>query len=331
MTTQKVYVDIMQTYDFNTELGKVGIIGFHTPNATTLNAVASGLMKNFKKVYFRSMDFAIGCISQLPVDPLGVGFEPGKIAPQDVVNPILFKACTGESLNVLLNVIYADPTGISQTSSLNTIDKFDVSNAEQAYYRLMNDPTFRTAHPQRGMVVNGLVPMVRQMLMNRPIQGESLNGNFQAIDGSGDFIASFASGITDADALSSVVTTDVQVMNGPLVHLPAQDTYKIPSYNGTENTHAQMVRAFCGVMVLPPAIQNSLYFRLNVVWHVCFESFSPSYESDNNITNQNTYIDWFVRPVDGATAQAMNMMTESVDVLDAVGIENIQNRSTSVN
>lgn len=333
MTTQKVYVDIMQTYDFNTEVGKVGVIGFHTPNATTLDAVADGLMKNYKKVYFQSMDFALGCISQLPVDPLGVGFEAGQIAPQDVVNPILFKACTGESLNNILNVIYNVPTGTGQNGVNNTISKFDIDDATQAYYRMMNDSSFRTSHPQRGMVVNGLVPLVRQVLVNRPItHNNGVMPNYSEFRSAADWPAGFASGLGSDDIVDGVVPTPSQFMNGPLVHFPAQDTYAIPQCTtGTSNVRADIGLAYCGCLVLPPAIQNSLYFRMNVVWHVCFEGYRPSYDVENWITNDNSYSDWFVRPVDAATANVMETMTESVDVLDSIGLEEVKNVSTSVN
>lgn len=347
MTSQKLFLDIVQTYDFNTEVGKVGVVAFHTPGRGAIDHICDGALKNFRKIYFKSMDFALACVSQLPVDPLGVGFEAGKIAPQDVVNPILFKACSGESLNVFLNTIY-NGSGSGSNTNMASISKQDIKGLGAddmdfgAYYRMMNDPTFRKAHPQQGMVVNGLVPLVRQVLVNRQFgrfSGDNVgnannNPNYVPFTSGNEFPTSFGTPVTDDDLVSgaNIGTTDVQFMNGPLVHLPAQDTMTVPKFDLLSNnsTVADFVKAYLGVLVLPPAYMQSLYFRLQVVWHVVLESYRPSYEIASLIGGGEGYFDFMTRPVDEATAQAMSMMKETTEVVDGIGIENVENISSSV-
>lgn len=333
MTSRSVYVDICQTVDFNTEVDKVGVVGVHTPPASLVNNVAEGLMRNFKKISFESVDVVLACVSQLDVDPLGVGFEPGQIAPQDVINPVLFKAVTGDSLNTVLNTLYGTGSDVSN----GTFSYSKVSGSVNAYYRMMNDPSFRSAHPLKGMVVRGLQPMVREVVTNRPMVNAQTGYDTVLEDGaSGNLYYPFGAGATNVSGgvMSALdLTRGLQFMSGKLMHLPPQNTYAYPNFTETGTAAVnQFMKTYVGVFVLPPAIMKSLYFRLQLVWHVKFSEFRHAYDIYDNPTTSvgSSYFDYFDRPVDGASeasAQQFERLDTSVDVK---GIDSLDTVSVTV-
>ncbi len=104
--------------------------------------------------------------AQLPADPLQVSFEAGGLTcdPRDLLNPILFHGCHGESLNAILNQ-YLSTT---QTNGSVAETRPTLAEAEQGYYSALSDPSFRKFGIQSGAKVN-LTPKVHPLVMTNPV------------------------------------------------------------------------------------------------------------------------------------------------------------------
>nr|BBE29361.1 capsid protein [Chlorocebus cynosuros associated smacovirus] len=166
-----MFVKVSETYDLSTKVNKMGFLGIHTPDGPLVHDHYSGLFQNFKKFRYVSCDVAMACASMLPADPLQIGVEAGDIAPQDMFNPILYKACSNDSMSTLLNRLYAGQAGASSNviaknsvvadnspdfgyDDDNFVDQFAM------YYGLLSDTSgWKKAMPQQGLTMTGLRPL----------------------------------------------------------------------------------------------------------------------------------------------------------------------------
>lgn len=135
-----VTVRITETYDMKTTVGKLGVVGIHTPKWGQMLRLYPGLMMQHKFARFKKCDIVGACASVLPADPLQVGVEAGMVAPEDMFNPILMKAVTNESFDTIVNMIYNAPN-VQALGSVNEV-KTDGTNispedAMDIYYGLL--------------------------------------------------------------------------------------------------------------------------------------------------------------------------------------------------
>lgn len=335
MATNKVFINYTETYDLNTVKDKLTLIGIHTPTKVSLLKVCKGLFENFRSMKIHSCDVALACASQLPMDPLGIGTEPGMVAPQDVMNPILFKPITGEKLNPIVESVYTGSDDHSIT------EKKFVTNS--VYYNLLSDTSFRKSHPQMGLVANGLVPLVHDLATLRPITSAANKSDLLGSESglpqiSGDAAAilrnfgdTFINTISGSSSISVATTgAPTQFITTGARPLPSLPTM---SSNPTADTVDSMVpfipKVYCGVIVMPPAVLQSLYYRIQITWHIGFYGFRPSFDSGAIISmldNEALYSERYETP---AGATAASMMSEEGS-LDTIGVENIQMVNASV-
>jgi hypothetical protein len=171
-----VYVKVSETYDLSTKPNKMGMLGIHTPDGKLVYSMWRGLFENFRKMRFASCDVAMACASMLPADPLQIGVEAGDIAPQDMFNPILYKAVSNDSMSNLLNRIYAGAhsvgspwVGQNSVTSDNSPDFHLSANRDvdqfAMYYGLLSDTSgWKKAMPQAGLQMTGLIPITWSLL-----------------------------------------------------------------------------------------------------------------------------------------------------------------------
>lgn len=300
-----------ETYDMNTTVGQMTMLAIHTPQANALKKMFKGHFLNFKKYTILGCDIRLACASQLPLSPDQVGLEAGEVDPRDVMNPMLFKACTGENLNALLNQIY----NASQEESENaygSVGEHLITNEASlnSYYQLLADPSFRKSHPQAGLTVRGLKPFVHKVVTTQPfkytgvktsagnpvpqIPGRDNAGtNVSAfgfgspsgvqqpdVHGMGDFDATnpsvfVSNGITKMPWLDTAVPQSVQTMDG--IH---GDTGHI----GTAQANwviNNVPRIYMGCLIMPPAVSTKFYMRMVISWKVAFKDYRPAYEIGN--------------------------------------------------
>ena len=177
-----MFVKVSETYDLSTKTNKMGLLGIHTPDGKLVYSMWRGFYENFRKMRFVSCDVAMACASMLPADPLQIGVEAGDIAPQDMFNPILYKACSNDSMSTLLNKIYAggdiygDGTWLNKNSvsSENTPeftydDTRDIDQFAMYYGLLADTDGWKKAMPQAGLEMRNLVPLTFSIVTGKQI------------------------------------------------------------------------------------------------------------------------------------------------------------------
>lgn len=296
MVSNIVNATYTETYDLNTALGELSLLGVHTPQATALKKMFKGFFENYRRFKVVSCDIAMVCATQQSLTPDQVGIEEsaGLVDPRDILNPILFKACTGESLNVLLNQIYnkSEEVGTSAINSSSSISQHIDSRDEAlgSYYTLLSDDSFRKEHPQRGLMISGLRPMVHRVVTTQPFKW-SVRGSASGITADSspaigdpatsglDRVAGFGGPSGSNVTNRSPTNPSIFVSNG-LTEMPWLDTtYEMIDSNlPVERTITDVPRVYLGCIILPPALLQRLFFRMRIRWHIAFKDFRPAYE-----------------------------------------------------
>lgn len=299
-----VQVRVSETYDLSTQIGKMGLVGIHTPRGQLISRLWSGLIAQHKKFRFVSCDVQMACASMLPADPLQVGVEAGSIAPQDMFNPILYKAVSNDSMSNLVNYLI----GNGFTSSMVSINEGSVADINDTvfkdsadgvlssfdlYYALLADSDgWRKAMPQSGLEMRGLYPLVYQVLQNfgdntlglvvKPNDNTKFGGD-----------ASNRPVVSPGAKDGTTAFTNPITMRGPSMRMPSMNTTCFPaqnanqgsSYLGQEIDAVDLIQytpaCYVGVIVLPPATLNQLYYRLKVTWTVEFTELRSLVEISN--------------------------------------------------
>lgn len=293
MVNNVVNATYVETYDLRTTVGKMTILGVHTPTAPSLKKMYKGFFEQYKKIKINSCDIVGVCASTQSLTPSEVGLEAGKVSPREILDPILFSAMTGENLNLLLDKIYGSAG--SENGSVHSLELSDSANAQRdAYYTMLADDRFRKFHPQGGIRVGNLKPFVHRVATTQPFKWEvgatpnrpavgnvsSENANTDNANAAGFGFGSSNGGI---GANPSVfISNGLEPMPWIETTYEGSEVYEDET-SGTANyistiLAANIPRCYCGVIVLPPAEYTSLYFRFSIRWHVSFKDFRPAYE-----------------------------------------------------
>lgn len=297
MVNNVIHATYVETYDINTIQNELSILAIHTPQSKTLKRFFHGFYEQYKKMKVLGCNFKIACASKQDLDPTLVGFEEGQIDPRDVMNPLLFKACTGEGINSLLDQIYNASESVSGVGVAlgHSIDQHvdNDANALKAYYSLLADESFRKAHPQVGMTVMGLKPMVHKVVTTQPFKWSVAQGNNgdrpsipQATTPNSQVTPIGFGGVSGShDDNYDPVNPSVFVSNG-ITDMPWLDTAFSKVCSFVDGSGAQQAsrkacvlqqnipRVYMGALVLPPSSgAQNLYFRISVVWHILFRDF----------------------------------------------------------
>lgn len=305
MVNNTIHATYTETYDVNTLLNELSLLAIHTPQAPALKRMFHGFFEQYKKFKILGCNFKMVCATKQDLDPTLAGSGVGQIDPRNVLNPILFKACTGEHIDALCDQIYNVGQEIPANDTLNrgSIGQHIVTsqNAIDAYYSLLADDSWRKEHPQRGITVMGLKPMVHKVVTTAPfkwtvapqyggyqsgggplIAGDDRNANTHATAG-------FGSEGGSSDSSVDPVNPSFFVSNG-LTDMPWLDTSytKVGLYTNQEDSETAnrkvslliggVPRVYMGVLVLPPSLgenSSNLYYRIQVNWHILFKDFRP--------------------------------------------------------
>uniref|UniRef100_A0A8A4XCZ4 Capsid protein n=1 Tax=Chrysolophus pictus Smacoviridae sp. TaxID=2814972 RepID=A0A8A4XCZ4_9VIRU len=301
-----VQVRISETYDLSTKVNKMGIVGIHTPTGGLIDKLWSGLVLQYRKFRFVKCDVAMACASMLPADPLQIGVEAGAIAPQDMFNPILYKAVSNDSMNNFLGFIrnadsLADFQGAFSKGSVVDVNNADfafadgaTTNADQfmMYYGLLADASgWKKAMPQAGLTMRNLYPLVYNVVSQ---YGQYQMDNAAGTDpGSMSIPGPNSVGSIEGAAADHPVSTDGDVQTittayfrGRSMRMPAINTMvyapkanvdidivpgQTPNYRAfLRSNTGDVPPAYVGLIVLPPAKLNQLYYRLKVTWTIEF-------------------------------------------------------------
>lgn len=286
MVNNVVNATYVETYDLRTTVGNMAILGIHTPTAISLKKMYKGFFEQYKKVKIHGCDIVGVCASSQSLTPAEVGLEAGLTDPRDVLNPILFKACTGENLDLLLDRVYSTPGQLEDIGSIHR-ENTDVADELAMYYNYLADDSFRKFHPQGGIRVSNLKPFVHRVATTQPFKFENVAGTReypQILAGANPDITGSVRGFGGSNGTGDGAYPSVFVSNG-LEAMPwIETTYEANETTVEENTVVSTVlassipRIYCGVIILPPAVLQPLYFRFQIRWHVSFKDFRPAYE-----------------------------------------------------
>lgn len=166
-----MYRTYTETFDMNTEQDCPTLIGVHTPIGTTPYRFLAPAFRMYKKFKYVGCDVTIVNAARLPVDPEQVGKIAGTnyIDPRDVLNPLLFKGCHGESMASILDSMY---NGLLTNNGFHSasLDKEEFKNTLQNfYYTALGDDTWRKSPIQKTLSIRGLHPLVYQLAVPHQI------------------------------------------------------------------------------------------------------------------------------------------------------------------
>lgn len=301
MVNNTVNATYVETYDLNTAIGEMSMLGVHTPQARSLKMMYKGLFEQYKRYKILGCDIAMVCASTQNLTPDLVGLEAGEVDPRDVLNPILFRACTGETINALVDKIYDEATADVSTGSVDVHreDTASATNILATYYNFLADDQWRKAHPQSGLIVKGLKPYVHRVVTTQPFKWNGCAGGVgssaRKITSRPDILggqpdtqgAGYGFGGVNGNASANPT---VFVSNG-LIDMPWLDTtyegsfkYRDPEGAEEQSTRiglgviTDVPKVWMGAIILPPAILQRLFFRMQIRWHIAFKDFRPAFE-----------------------------------------------------
>lgn len=280
-----VRVKVRETYDLHTTKNKMTVIGIHTPGPTILKRNFPGLLMQCKAYRPVKADVVVACASVLPLDPQGVGLTENDVAPEDVFNPILYKAMSNFGMSQLearINKMVSESgnNDVQGDTAFADVDNVVPANVDQfnLYYGLLSNARgWKTASPQRGLVMRNLRPLVWDMVYN-------IGDN----RGAGGVDEQYG-GITNTAAASAV---NVQGVRGrarkmPFINCLAYDAVTtLPGFPNPDADHGDYLpynaestipnlRVMVAGLVIPPSRLHELFFRMTVTWEIEFSMVRP--------------------------------------------------------
>lgn len=285
-------VSVSETYDLATKPNKMSLIAVHTPSKNLIAKSYPGLAVNHRFFKFLKCDIKLACASVLPADPLQIGTTVGTIAPQDMFNPILYKAVSNESLSTMEYRLRGLGTGAYGNNDHSLLGESVISqdsNVDGAaddfttYYALLsNRDGFKVAHPQAGLSMTGLVPLVHERLYQF---GD--NAHYGTVNESPSIQSDQAgTGVLAGEQINYYMKGKAQPM--PRINTLCLHTASTPdistNFGLRENSNVLEVavsdipdlpKCYVAMIIMPPAKLNVLYYRLHVRWFISFDECRP--------------------------------------------------------
>lgn len=277
-----VFVKVRETYDLHTVKNKMSVIAIHTPDSKIIKANFPGLLMQCKAYRPHSCDVKLACASVLPVDPLGVGLAEGDVAPEDLFNPILYKACSNFGMSQIEARINKMATGAvvglgdvrGNAASVDVAGFTDRTDEFEIYYGLLsNAHEWKHANPQSGLEMTGLKPLVYEMLYS---VGDNVLGNpsvaaAPGTDGttpSNISVQSFRGNSKPMPMINTTAYTSASSRPGFVVggspDLPDNHEIDVPA-----------PKIVCGCIIVPPSRLHELFYRMVVEWTLEFSMIRP--------------------------------------------------------
>lgn len=282
-----VFVKVRETYDLHTVQNKMTVIGIHTPKPAIIQQNFPGLLMQCRAYRPVSADVRVACASVMPLDPQGVGLTEGDVAPEDVFNPILYKACSNFGMSQIearINAMaYAGATGTTNDVNGNSavVEVDDVTNMNDefpVYYGfLSNAHEFRHANPQAGLEMTDLKPLVYEVLYNI---GDEAN-HFAVPNNNGP-------GYPQSDSSrAALVPQGIRGNAKPLPFInctsyssgdakpPGWDSTQVPGVPYNHETDVPWINCVVGAIIVPPSRLHELFYRMVVEWTIEFSQIRP--------------------------------------------------------
>lgn len=339
-----VTVHISETYDLHSKVGKMTLIGIHTPTRDLIKRTYPGLAMNHKFFHIDHVSVRLAAVSTLPISPDQVGLDTGDIAPEDMLNPILYKAVTNESWSTIearLNGLRTDSANaVGNMLDYSPDNVTGLSDDFNVYYSLLANRTgFKIAHPQQGLSMSKLVPLVFDRYYSN---GQNQNTFVDMEESEGyvmdDTIEANAIAMQSSGPVQSVAP--MYSIRGRPHKLPRMNTTFITSVKGTStsgttsdisaigfksdnnqylpgNAQAQMPACpplYCGMIIMPPARRTIMFYRLVCTAQISFSGVRPIQDVANFQTLSERYGPYVYHSDYSTQSKAMSKTTDLVDV-----------------
>lgn len=269
-------VTLSETYDLRTQLNKMTLIGIHTPKKDLIMKTYPGLVMNSRYCRIKGIDVVLSAVSNLPVSPDQVGAGADQIAPQDMLNPILYKAVSNDSMSVLemrLHGLNGTDDEVGQMVNYTPGHVSDLEDEFGLYYSFLQDRDgFKIAHPQQGLSMKHLVPLVFEKYYNVGENVNNTNDLYRNLNG---------------DPLV-IGTPTAQAMRGRAHPMPRfNTTYLRPNTDAVANGMGagtpqnrqtdmpDILPVYVAMILMPPSVRCLMYYRMRVTCHLSFEEIRP--------------------------------------------------------
>lgn len=292
-----VVVKVRETYDLHTVRNKMTVISVHTPKPDIIKKNFPGLLMQCRAYRPLQASVRIACASVLPLDPLGVGTTENEVAPEDVFNPILYKAMSNKGMSQLEARINALSSGGFSTADVsgnaadvdtqNITDQVDEFNI---YYGLLsNSHGWKHAHPQSGLSMDGLKPYVYELVYN---MGDSQSSGtlgsgsanemprFPAVSG-GKTVLPVKGILGDAkpfpylNCTSYSLTTSEGVVTGGWEYPGFQEDDGSPNMSANAEMDVPYLNVTVAGIIIPPSRLHELFYRMVIEWDIEFTKIRP--------------------------------------------------------
>lgn len=335
-----VFVKVRETYDLHTLQDKMSVIAVHTPGPNIIRRNYPGLLLQCRSYRPVSCDVKMACASMLPLDPLGVGTTEGQVAPEDMFNPILYKAVSNFSMSQIEEYITAksevhDSGFSARGDSLDASNDGITSDDFALYYGLLSmTHEWKHANPQSGLEMFNLRPFVYEMnysLHAMTVKGTGYNSgetdSFEtALTPTGYTTRSAQHFMGKAKPMPWLPTTTEFVPSGTTAitaiasGFPNTGTDPTPSNN---KVGVPAPRIFCGIICIPPSRLHQLFYRLVCEWTLEFSGIRPlaevtSFAGLQTLGNATHFIDY-----DFGESKVLQESTEMIDTSDGSGIKKV--------
>lgn len=287
-----VFVKVRETYDLHTTKNKMTVIGIHTPKPDIIKRNYPGLLMQCKAYRPVSADVRVACASMLPLDPQGVGTAEGDVAPEDVFNPILYKAISNKGMSQLearINMMAHAPTTMladvdGQTATVDVDSVTNQADEFNLYYGLLaNTHDWKHANPQAGLSMTNLRPLVYEVLYNVGDQMLGADGvadptHYSAPGSDGDRVNASVQGILGSARPMPFInctsyTYVASTKSSPAILPGFPDVGSLMPYNA--ETDVPWINVVCGAIIVPPSRLHELFYRMVVEWTIEFSGIRP--------------------------------------------------------
>lgn len=328
MVTTPINVSVSETYDLKTQLNKMTLIGIHTPSSKLIEKTYPGLCMNARFLRIKSIDVVISAVSQLAISPDQVGEDATKIAPQDMLNPILYKAVSNEAMSAIEARLYGLSSGdsVGEMATYTPGHVSDLANEFNMYYALLsNRDGFKVAHPQQGLSMKGLVPLVFERYYNVGVNAENEttypnysgatlqkgSATVKSMRGKAHPMPRFNT--TYITAHPNTANPDA-VLDGSIVENGMNDG--LPVNASVQCPADQISPLYVGLVLMPPSARTIMYYRMRVTAHLEFSEIRPIQEI-THLGGLNEYGGVVYHSDYSLASKNMTATTELVDVKDA--------------
>lgn len=284
MVVNTIHATYQEVYDIKTNSGKVSVLGIHTPSGAVPSTMLSGFYEMYSKVKYQGCSLQLVPAARLPIDALQITLEEGEnsIDPRDILNPLLFRGCHGESINDILDTMML-PYGLSWSGDSIDEHSFSLESLENMYYQALTDDAFLKSPISAPFRKDQLYPLVYNVATNYQL-APSVGGNalvggtvaVESISGGGVDVPVGGFQYFDDNGEIKPLAGNQHWFSSGMHRLDWLDTHNRVG-NSTEDLTpiTRIPKIFMGILILPPAYKTIQYFRMILTHHFSFKDFRP--------------------------------------------------------